>query len=256
MRTSDKEIQKRLDTAIEYLSENGETHIEDLANYLSVSPLTVRRNIRELQEQHIIELKNSNLSLTQSAQKRWMRLKNKDARAKIQQSAAALIKPGDVCYINTSYTALGILQYIKDVPCTVITNNVNVINIDRPPQVRVVLTGGDLHSTRSSVVGEAALRMLNYNRANKAFIGIDAISLESGLNSNDFSEAALTQQMIEGCTGEVVLVATSNKLNQSAPFFVASLNKISVFVTDNQINMLTLYEMRDNRNIDVIVTSV
>lgn len=255
MRTSDKEIQKRLDAVIEYLSENGETHIEDLANYLSVSPLTVRRNIRELQEQDIVELKNSNLSLSQSAEKKWMRLKNRDARTRIQQAAAAIIKPGDVCYINTSYTALGILKYIEDIPCTIITNNVNVINIERPPQVRVVLTGGDLHATRSSVVGEAAIRMLNYNRANKAFIGIDAISLESGLSANDFSEAALTQQMIESCTGEVILVSTSNKLSQSAPFFVASLNKVSIFITDNQINMLTLYEMRDNRNIKVIVTS-
>ena len=255
MRTSDKEIQKRLDAIIEYLSENGETHIEDLASYLSVSPLTVRRNIRELQEQNIIELKNSSLSLSQSAEKKWLRLKNKDTRMRIQQAAAALIKPGDVCYINTSYTALGILKYIEDIPCTIITNNVNVINIERPPQVRVVLTGGDLHATRSSVVGEAAIRMLNYNRANKAFIGIDAISLESGLSANDFSEAALTQQMIESCTGEVILVSTSNKLNQSAPFFVSGLNKVSIFITDNQINMLTLYEMRDNRNIQVIVTS-
>lgn len=255
MRTSDKEIQKRLDSAIEYLSENGETHIEDLASYLSVSPLTVRRNIRELQEQDIVELKNSSLSLTESAEKKWMRLKNRDARMRIQQAAAKMIQPGDVCYINTSYTALGILKYVADIPCTIITNNVNVVNIERPPQARVVLTGGDLHASRSSVVGEAAIRMLNYNRANKAFIGIDSISLESGLSSNDFSEAALTQQMIESCTGEVILVSTSNKLSQSSPFFVASLNKISVFITDNQINMLTLYEMRDNRNIRVIVTS-
>ena len=172
MRTSDKEIQKRLDAVIEYLSENGETHIEDLANYLSVSPLTVRRNIRELQEQDIVELKNSNLSLSQSAEKKWMRLKNRDARTRIQQAAAAIIKPGDVCYINTSYTALGILKYIEDIPCTIITNNINVINIERPPQVRVVLTGGDLHATRSSVVGEAAIRMLNYNRANKALLAL------------------------------------------------------------------------------------
>lgn len=255
MRTSDKDIRKRLDAVMEYLSENGETHIEDMANYLSVSPLTIRRNIRELQELNIIELKNSNLSLSQSAEKKWLRLKNKDARIQIQQAAAALINPGDVCYINTSYTALGILKYLADVPCTIITNNVNVINMERPPQARVVLTGGDLHATRSSVVGESAIRMLNFNRANKAFIGIDAINLESGLSANDFSEASLTQQMIESCTGEVILVSTSNKLSQSAPFFVASLDKISVFITDNQINMLTLYEMRDNRNIRVLVTS-
>ena len=94
MRTSDKEIQKRLDATIEYLAENGETHIEDLANYLSVSPLTVRRNIKELQEQNIIELKNSSLSLNQSAQKKWMRLKNRDARVRIQQAAAAMVKTG------------------------------------------------------------------------------------------------------------------------------------------------------------------
>ena len=136
-----------------------------------------------------------------------------------------------------------------------ITNNVNVVNIERDPQIRVVLTGGDLHATRSSVVGESAIRMLNFNRANKCFIGIDAISLEVGLSSNDFSEAALTQQMIESCTGEVVLVSTSDKLNQTAPFFVSNLNKISTFITDREINMLTLYEMRDNRNIKVIVAS-
>ena len=256
MRTSDKEIQKRLDATIEYLAENGETHIEDLANYLSVSPLTVRRNIKELQEQNIIELKNSSLSLNQSAQKKWMRLKNRDARVRIQQAAAAMVKPGDVCYINTSYTALGILKYISDTPCTIITNNVNVVNIERSPLIRVVLTGGDLHAPRSSVVGEAAIRMLNFNRANKCFIGIDSISLESGLSANDFSEAALTQQMIESCTGEVILVSTSDKFTHSAPFFVASLNKINTFITDEKINMLTLYEMRDNRNIKVIVTSV
>lgn len=255
MRTSDKDIQKRLDQTIEYLAENGETHIEDLANFLSVSPLTIRRNIKELQEQNIVELKNSNLSLNESAQKKWLRLKNRDARILIQKAAAALVKPGDVCFINTSYTALGILKYIQNTPCTVITNNVNVVNIECDPQIRVVLTGGDLHATRSSVVGESAIRMLNFNRANKCFIGIDAISLEVGLSSNDFSEAALTQQMIESCTGEVVLVSTSDKLNQTAPFFVSNLNKISTFITDREINMLTLYEMRDNRNIKVIVAS-
>ena len=69
------------------------------------------------------------------------------------------------------------------------------------------------------------------------------------------NNGALTQQMIESCTGEVILVSTSDKFTHSAPFFVASLNKINTFITDGKINMLTLYEMRDNRNIKVIVTS-
>lgn len=255
MRTSDKEIQKRLDKTIQYLITNGDTHIEDLANYLSVSPLTVRRNIKELQEQNIVVLKNGSISLNEAAQKKWKRFKNRDTREQIQKAAAARIEPGDVCFINTSYTALGTLKYIADTPCTIITNNMNVINMERSSLVRVVLTGGDLHATRSSVVGESAIRMLSFNRANKCIIGIDAINAESGLSSNDMSEAALTQQMIESCTGEVILVSTSDKLSQSAPFFVAGLDRISTFITDSQINILTLYELRDNRHIKVITVS-
>ena len=109
MRTPDKEIKNRLEVIIEYLAENGETHIEDLANYLSVSALTIRRNIKELQDKNIVTLKNNNLNLNSSAQQKWYRLKTADDRSAIQHCAAQFIEPGDICYINTSYTALGIL---------------------------------------------------------------------------------------------------------------------------------------------------
>ena len=75
MRTPDKEIKNRLEVIIEYLAENGETHIEDLANYLSVSALTIRRNIKELQDKNIVTLKNNNLNLNSSAHQKWYRLK-------------------------------------------------------------------------------------------------------------------------------------------------------------------------------------
>ena len=60
MRTPDKEIKNRLEVIIEYLAENGETHIEDLGESCSVSALTIRRNIKELQDKNIVTLKNNN----------------------------------------------------------------------------------------------------------------------------------------------------------------------------------------------------
>lgn len=254
MRTSDKEIQKRLDETLDYLVENGETHIEDLASFLSVSPLTIRRNIAELQKQNIIELKNSTVSLSEYAQRKWWRLKNKSALDAIQRKAASLIKDNDVIYINTSYTALGVIKYIN-VPCTIITNNINVANIERSSFIKVVLTGGELHQTRSSIVGESAIKMINANRANKCIVGINALDVEAGLTANDFQEASLTGQMIDSCTDDVILVSTSDKFSASAPFFVSSIDKIDTFITDTQINQLTLQSLRDTWHINVIMAS-
>ncbi len=254
MRTPDKEIKNRLEVIIEYLAENGETHIEDLANYLSVSALTIRRNIKELQDKNIVTLKNNNLNLNSSAQQKWYRLKTADDRSAIQRCAAQFIEPGDICYINTSYTALGILPYVKGRSCTVITNNTNIVNIKRDPLIRAFLTGGEIHQQRSSVVGETAQLMLSRNRANKCFIGVDSVNLEGGLFSNDIYEAAITRQMIESCTGKVYLVVTSDKFRAAAPFYIAHLTGISNIITDKKLDMLTVYELRRN-NLDLHLVS-
>ena len=46
MRSSKAEIEKRRENIITYLLENGESNIEDIASYLSISTLTVRRYLR------------------------------------------------------------------------------------------------------------------------------------------------------------------------------------------------------------------
>ena len=59
MRSSKAEIEKRRENIITYLLENGESNIEDIASYLSISTLTVRRDIEEFKANQIIGQKTA-----------------------------------------------------------------------------------------------------------------------------------------------------------------------------------------------------
>ena len=261
MRTSDKDIQERIENILKYLGENNGVSIDDIANYFSVSPMTIRRNLRELNDDDIIDIKNGIVVLGEKYQIKWTRLKTNDQRENIQKMAAEMIEPNDVIYINTGYTVAGIVQYIKNKSCTIITNNINIYNVEHDLNVKIIFTGGELHQKRSSIIGEQAIKFLRYNKANKAFISCASINLDDSritggsLYGSDINEASITQEMIENCTGKVVLCATSDKFNSSAPFFIDTISSINTIITDGKINILSLYELRDNLKINMIIAN-
>ena len=102
------------------------SNIEDIASYLSISTLTVRRDIEEFKANQIIGQKNGNLKLNDDFKLKLKQNKYSRERKAIQKEAAKHVEENDVLFINTSYTALGTVKYIKDIHCTIITNNTNI----------------------------------------------------------------------------------------------------------------------------------
>ena len=111
------------------------------------------------------------------------------------------------------------------------------------------------------MVGEQAIKFLRYNRANKAFVGCSSINLDDsritggGLYGSDISEASITQEMIENCSGKVILCATSDKFSTNAPFFIDTLSSVDTIITDGKINILNFYELRDNIKKNMIIAN-
>lgn len=245
MRTPDKIIEQRVDRIIEFINDAEEgVRLEDLADLLSVSTLTIRRNLKELQEKNILVIKNNNVILKNNAQSKWKKLKKIGVLTSIQREMAHHIVSGDIVYLDTSYTAMGVLDYIEKPNVTIITNNLNVMRINQKPGINYILLGGELHETRNSVVGSITISQLQNYRANKAIIGADSVDIDVGIFSNDFSESCVTKAMIKGCLSEVFLVADSSKFIEKSSFFVSSFNKIKHIITDKQTDILTLHELK------------
>lgn len=252
MRSSKAEIVQRRENIITYLLENGESKIEDIASYLSTSTLTIRRDIEEFKEKNIIDQKNGNLKLSIDFKARLKQNKFSAERKAIQHETAQLVEANDVIFINTSYTALGVIKYIHDIHCTILTNNINIVNIERDKSIVALITGGEIREPRSSIVGEIAYNTISQIKANKCIIGVDGISLESGLSSSILHEASITELMLKCCTGKRYVVASSDRLNHTDKFFCGNLDLVDCLITDNKAEMLTVYELR-RRGIEVIL---
>ena len=67
-----------------------------------------------------------------------------DYRRVVAKKAAELIEEGDIIFVNSSKTALLMLDYISGKRVSVITNNGNAITSSHDPLVSIILTGGEL----------------------------------------------------------------------------------------------------------------
>lgn len=254
MRSTKAELQKRREDILNYLIENGETTFEEAASYFSVSTLTIRRDIEEFRKQNIIDVRNGNLKINREYRSSMKNNEYSKERAAIQKKAATFVCAEDVLFINTSYTALGILKYINNIFCTIITNNTNILNIEYDSKIIPILCGGEIREPRSSVSGEIAKKVIRELKANKCFIGVDGVSLEGGLSSSVMHEAVINETMLKACTGKRYIVVTSDKFNKVSKFYCGGLNMVDCIITDVKANPLIVKEL-ENQGIEVVLVT-
>ena len=93
----------------------------------------------------------------------------------IAKYAADLIDDGDTIFINSSSTALLILQYLGNKRVYVVTNNGKALQSTIGSNVELVLTGGQVYERKQSLVGEFATYILSKITADKCFLGVSGI---------------------------------------------------------------------------------
>ena len=157
MRGTKADVLNRRDELLAYIINKEETTIEELAMVFSVSTLTIRRDIEELKNNDVVSVRNGIVRIKDN-RKFFFRDKSFYVeRKRIQMRAAELIEDGDVIYINTSFTALGMLEFIQNTYCTVVTNNSHIFDLNLDNRIIPILTGGEIRQPRSSLSGEYTL---------------------------------------------------------------------------------------------------
>ena len=221
----------------------GHLDVEKVSELLDVSPVTLRRDLVVLQEQGRISRSYGKVSAVEhSMQSLPTAVSNVHAR--IAMSAAKHVSEGDIIFLNTSRTALQMLQYI-DVPnVTVITNNVLAINAQHRNDLTLILTGGEVRYPKYAMVGDFAQRTLQSMMADKAFLGCSGLSVESGMTTENFAEVSINSLMLSQVKGEVFLLADHTKLSRDSNFISGPVTKISVLITDRSASTELLEQFR------------
>ena len=260
MKSSKAEVQERRDKVLNYIVSKETTNLDELALFFSVSAITIRRDIEELRSNELVDMRNGIITINPRYKRHLKDNHHAAERKQIQKRAAALVEDGDVIFINTSYTALGILEYIEDKFCTVVTNNTHILDLNLGPNIVPILAGGEIRQPRSSLSGEFTIDVLRKVHATKCFIGVDGISLTGGsyiggggdLTCAVHHEAIINGVMLNSCVGKKYVVVTSERLNRTDRFSCGNLSMVDAIITDHTIDNYSLEELK-SQNVELII---
>lgn len=204
--------------------------VSDLADRFKVSSLTIRRDLDELEAQGLIS-RSYGMATLLDPLSTGLSSNQITAKFKLAQAAAKLIEDGDTVFINTSSTAIKVLEFITAENITVVTNNGSVLAADYPPSMTVLVTGGEVRPAKKSMTGDFALASINQIRAAKCILGCSGISTERGLTTLVSNEMRVNSLMLKHSEQHIVL-ADSSKLGVSSSFQYGLPSDVDVLMTD------------------------
>jgi DeoR family fructose operon transcriptional repressor len=114
----------------------------------------------------------------------------------------------------------------------VVTNSLPLIAALAGSQVQLNIAGGEIDAERQAVHGLIAIEHLKRYKVDKAFIGVDGISLANGLSASGEKEASVSLAMA-GNARKVYLLCDSSKLEKDQYFAFAPLSLVHSLITDN-----------------------
>ena len=252
MRISRSVVEARRIKIFEILEEAGFVKVNQLAQRMGVSPLTIRRDLDALVDSGKIDRFYGGASLLRDNRSEENIFSSGFTLNKlaIAQYAAALVEDGDTIFINTSSTALAILPHITAKQVTVITNNVKAMSSKHREDMILVFTGGELRFPKEAMVGDFALNNLNRVTASRCFLGCNGINADEGVTTAVLQEATINNLMLTRVTGPRYILADKSKIGRRLNFIYGRLQDISLLITDTEAPPPLVAELR--KKIEVV----
>lgn len=249
--------EKRQQLIIDVVRENEQVTVTELSRQFSVSEVTIRRDLRDLAAEGVLRRAHGGAVWAVPAPPEppvLQRMVQAEAcKTCIGRAAAALVDDGTSVFIGSGSTAGYVARYLVDRKnLTVVTNAITVaLDLSAAEGVTVVVTGGMMRSSELSLVGHITEQSLQEVRVDKVILGMQAISLESGM-TNDYLAEVMTDRTIIEMASELIVVADHTKFGKVASAYIAPVGRITTLVTDAETDQGILMRVKD-MGIQVIV---
>lgn len=216
------------------LSGHGALTVSALAADLGVSEVTIRGDLRALEQQGMLVRTRGGARPTTLKSILQREQLNVDAKQRIAAAAAAMIRDEDNVMIEAGTTTALVSRLLGNRGgVQVVTNSALVFNNARiNPALSVILTGGVFRRESESFVGPLAERAIADFNARLAFLGTDGFSPERGLTTR-FVEGGRVATLMRDRAEETWLLADSSKFGQAGFVSFLPLSGITGIITDS-----------------------
>jgi DeoR family transcriptional regulator, aga operon transcriptional repressor len=226
---------------LQKLKKEGSVNVVDLCNELSVSSVTIRKDLKLLEDKDLLFRTHGGGTLTNPyTVDRPVIEKAKihsGEKTGIGEAAARLIEPNDCILIASGTTVVSLAKSLRpNGNLTVVTAALNVaLELIHHQGIEVIQLPGIIRKTSSSVAGNYAEKMLEDFSFSKLFLGVDGIDPEFGLTTTNMMEAQLNKKMI-GVAQKTIVLADSSKFGKRGFGRICGLEDVDQVITDRNIS--------------------
>lgn len=234
--------EKRLDSLEQYILKNRSVTIDNICETYNISKNTVRRDLDELVGRGTVvkvyggakatDATPSKTPLSSYEERHVAHMKEKDYICRL---AANLVSDGDIIYIDTGTTCINMVEYLKDIKCTIITNSLQIASGAVPYQnLDVIMLPGKLKRETLSFVGIEAIESLKIYNIDKAFMASTGVTIENGLTNASSEEYSIKKTVVENST-YLYLLADYTKFGRTALHTYCDLTLVNSIITDQTL---------------------
>lgn len=244
--------EQRIEILLTELSRNGIISIENLAKKMDVSHSTIRRDIEELESLNTLKrirggavAPKSSTSFEPSFETRKDMFY--DEKQRIAQAAHSLVNTKETLFLGGGTTVHEFAKTLYDLsPLYIATNDlISAFELSRFDNIDLTVLGGSVRKSHFSMNGYFTESIISQMHADKAFIGVDAIDLETGFMNFSVEEIQSNKLMMKA-SREVIVLSDHSKFEKIAFVNICKFADIDLLITDDKIDIDTLNKLKDH----------
>ena len=229
----------RLQTLLQSVQQNGRVHLQQAAELLNVSGMTIRRDLSQAPQPLL--LLGGYIVLAREHGPEHYFITDQETqyiaeKQQIAQLAAALISANETVFFDCGSTVPHIIRSLDDnLPFTALTASMNsFLALQQKKQCRMIVSGGEFQPDNGIFTTTLSESPLNDFCPGLAFISAAGLDEVQGVTCFNHNELAMKQFALQRATRKV-LVLNSSKFGKVRPARIASLDSFDTLISDTPL---------------------
>ncbi len=244
----------RTQAILELLTKENRIEVAELAKRLDVSQVTMRKDLDELEQRHIITREHG-FALLKSTDDLNSRIAyHYEAKRHIARKACELVRDGDTIMIENGSCCALLAEELMNCRkgLTIITNSAFIADFIRNRSDCTIILLGGIYQHDSQVMTGPMIRTCAENfYVDRFFAGTDGFSAKTGFTNRDQMRAQAVRDMAQSAE-QVIILTESEKFSVRG---IVPLNTpVHTVITDTAVPSEALELLRE-KNIEVILVS-
>ena len=229
-------LNARQNKILNILGKNDKTSVNALSQMLKVSSVTIRQDLNFLEAEGLLKRVHGGAVLKDADDLANRLGVNYERKLRIAKKLSSYVGEGETILIESgSVNVLLARELLKIKKVTIITTNVYIARQFRKnEQANIIILGGIYQHDSETLVGKITKTCIDQINIDKAFIGIDGYTTETGFMLRDLFRAEISSYIIQKAK-DVFIVSDSSKFGNTELTNICYPSDIQYIATDDKL---------------------